>query len=172
VATRLAARLSPTGAGFEAAVAAAYALAALMLAGEAAVHIDQFASSYYAVRWIGPLFVANAVACLVVIAGLAYPRTRPLAALAGVAVSALALGGLAVSYGQGLFGWQEFGFDTPIALAVITELGAVIAASTALALSATVRTTHSGSRRPNHRWSRSTPEASHGAGDQPAGRDR
>jgi hypothetical protein len=150
VATRLAARLSPTNAGFQAAVAAAYALCALMLAGEAAVHIEQFASSYYAIRWIGPLFVANGVACLVVIAGLTHPRTRPLAALAGVAISALALGGLVVSYGQGLFGWQEFGFPTAIALAVITELGAVVAASTALALTATART----------------------PGDRPDGRDR
>jgi hypothetical protein len=49
-------------------VPAAYALGALMLAGEAAVHIQQFASSYYAIRWIGPLFIANAAAGLVVVA--------------------------------------------------------------------------------------------------------
>lgn len=124
-------RLTPVRAQ---ALAATYALGALLLAGEAAVHIQQFASGYHAIRWIGPLFVANAAACLVVIAGLGYSRTRPLAALAGVAISALALVSLAISYGQGLFGWQEFGFPTAIALAVIAEGGAVIVLSAALAL--------------------------------------
>ncbi|MDT7789535.1 MAG: hypothetical protein QOF58_7954 [Pseudonocardiales bacterium] len=56
-----------------------------------------------------------------------------IAALVGVAVAAGALGGLAVSYGRGLFGWQEVGFGTPIELAVITELGAVIVLVAALA---------------------------------------
>jgi len=37
-----------------------------------------------------------------------------------------------VSYGHGLFGWQEAGFPTPVALAVTTEVGAVILLSTAL----------------------------------------
>jgi hypothetical protein len=59
------------------------------------------------VRWIGPLFLANAAASMVTIIGLAYWRTRALAALAGVVISALALGSLVVSYGHGLFGWQE-----------------------------------------------------------------
>jgi hypothetical protein len=70
---------------------------------------------------------------VVVIVGLAFRRWHPLAALGGVAIAAGALGGLAVSYGQGLFGWQEVGFDTPIELAVITELGTVIALAAALA---------------------------------------
>ncbi len=73
-------------------------------------------------------------ACLVAIAGLAYPRTRQLAALAGVVFSAVALASLVVSYGQGLFGWQEFGFRTAIALAVIAEAGAEILLSVALTL--------------------------------------
>jgi hypothetical protein len=34
------------------------------------------------VRWIGPLFLANAAASIVTIAGLAYTRTRELAGLA------------------------------------------------------------------------------------------
>ena len=115
-------------------VPAAYALGALLLAGEAAVHVQQFAAQFYAVRWIGPLFVANAAACLVAIAGLAYPCTRLLTALAGVVISAVALASLVVSYGQGLFGRQEFGFRTAIALALIAEAGAVILLSGALGL--------------------------------------
>lgn len=66
------------------------------------------------------------------IAGLAYPRTRPLAALSGVLISALSLGSLVVSYGHGLFGWQEAGFRPSVALAVGTEVGAVILLSMAL----------------------------------------
>ncbi len=118
----------------DAAAPAAYALGALLLAGEAAVHVQQFVSEFHDVRWIGPLFLANAAALLVTIAGLTQPRTRRLAALAGIVISAIALGSLIVSYGQGLFGWQEAGFRTPVALAMITEAGAVILLATALTL--------------------------------------
>jgi hypothetical protein len=119
--------------GSSALILAAYALGALLLAGEAAVHIQQYASFIHDVRWIGPLFLANAAACVATIAGLAYPPTRQLAALAGIAISVLALGSLVVSYGHGLFGWQEVGWRTGVSLAVITEVGAVIVMSTALA---------------------------------------
>jgi hypothetical protein len=128
------ARLTRSTAASEAVVPAAYALGALLLAGEAAVHVQQYASIFHEVRWIGPLFLANAAASVTAIAGLAYPQTRRLAALAGVVISAVALASLVVSYGQGLFGWQEFGFRIPIALAVITEVGSVVLLSTALAV--------------------------------------
>jgi hypothetical protein len=118
----------------DAAAPAAYALGALLLAGEAIVHVQQYVAEFHDVRWIGPLFLANAVAVLVTIAGLTQARTRRLAALAGVVISAVALASLIVSYGTGLFGWQEGGFRTPVALAMITEAGAVILLATALAL--------------------------------------
>ena len=54
----------------------AYGLGALMLAGEAAVHVQQYFSIFHLVAWIGPLFLANAVASLGALAGLAHPRTR------------------------------------------------------------------------------------------------
>ena len=120
----------------DAAAAAAFALGALLLAGEGAVHVQQFFSEFHGVRWIGPLFLANAVAVVVTIAGMAQPHTRSLAALSGVVISAVALGSLIVSYGHGLFGWQEGGFRTPVALAMITEAGAVILLATALTLEA------------------------------------
>jgi hypothetical protein len=113
---------------------AAYALGGLALAGEGAVHVQQFVAEFHDVRWIGPLFLANAAAVLVAIAGLAWSRTRRLAALAGVVISAVALGSLVISYGNGLFGWQEAGFRTPVVLALITEAGAAILLATALAL--------------------------------------
>jgi hypothetical protein len=134
VATSTATGLPPSTPARVTAVPVAYALGALLLLGEAAVHVQQFASLFYAVRWIGPLFLANAVTSVAAIAGLAHPRTRQFAALAGIVISAVALGSLVVSYGQGLFGWQEVGFRTPVALAAITEVGALITLSTALAL--------------------------------------
>ena len=133
MATRAPARSSWAVGSREALGAAAYALGAVALAGEAVVHVQQYASLFHEVRWIGPLFLANAVASVVVIAGLVYGRTRDLAALAGIVVSALALGSLVVSYGHGLFGWQEAGFRTPVELAVIAELASVILLSAGLA---------------------------------------
>jgi hypothetical protein len=119
--------------GYEAVGITAYTLGGLLLAGEAAVHVQQYFWLFHSVPWIGPLFLANAAASVAAIAGLAYPRTRALAALAGVVISTVALGSLVVSYGGGLFGWQEAGFRTPVALATITEVGAAILLSTALA---------------------------------------
>ncbi len=115
---------------------ALYALGAVMLATEAAVHVQQFASLFHAVRWIGPLFLANAAACLLAAAALGIGRARPLAALAGITISASALAGLVLSYGNGLFGWTEAGWRTAIALAVVSELGAVVALAAGLAANA------------------------------------
>jgi hypothetical protein len=36
-----------------------YALGGVLLAGEAAVHVQQYLSLYHEVRWIGPLFLVN-----------------------------------------------------------------------------------------------------------------
>jgi hypothetical protein len=121
------------------AATAGYALGALALAAEAAVHIQQYAAIFNEVDWIGPLFLANAGASLAAVVGLAGRRTRPLAALAGVAISVVALGSLVVSYGQGLFGWHEGGFRTPIAVAVIAEVASALLLSVALAASARAR---------------------------------
>jgi hypothetical protein len=104
----------------------AYASGALLLAAVAAVHVQQFADLFYGVSWVGPLFIALAAGCVVVVAGLAYPPTRRVAGFAGVATSGLALGGLVVSYGHGLLGWQEVGFRTPIAVAVVSEVLAIV----------------------------------------------
>jgi hypothetical protein len=112
---------------------ALYALGAVMLAVEAAVHVQQFAAIFHAVRWIGPLFLANAVASVVAAAGLVYHRTRAVAALAGIVISASALGGLVLSYGTGLFGWMEGGWRTAIAIALASEVGAVLALAAGLA---------------------------------------
>jgi hypothetical protein len=114
----------------------AYATGAAALAGEGAVHVQQYVALVHPVPWIGPLFLANAAACAATIAGLALRPTRQLAALGGVVVSALALGGLVVSYGPGLLGWHEIGFRTSIAVAVISAVVAAIALTVALAVAA------------------------------------
>ena len=114
-------------------VPTAYGLGALALLGEGVVHVQQYIELFHGVSWIGPLFLVNAAACLVTIAGIAYPRTRALAALAGVVISAAALLSLIISYGTGLFGWQEVGFRAPIVLAASFEVGAVVLLSAALA---------------------------------------
>jgi hypothetical protein len=130
LARRSSATASPTVAGI------LYTLGGVLLAGEATVHVQQYTSLFYGVRWIGPLFLANAALSIAAVAGLAYAGTRLVAALSGVAISALSLGSLVVSYGHGLFGWQEAGFRTSVALAVITEVGAVILLALALAATA------------------------------------
>jgi hypothetical protein len=114
----------------------AYSTGAAALAAEAAVHIEQYVTLVQPVPWIGPLFLANAAACAATIVGLAFRPTRQLASLGGVVISALALGGLVVSYGPGLFGWHEVGFRTSIAVAVISAVVATIALTIALALAA------------------------------------
>jgi hypothetical protein len=112
----------------------AYATGAAALAGEGAVHVEEYVTLVHPVPWIGPLFLANAAACAAIIVGLAFRPTRQVASLGGVVVSALALGGLVVSYGPGLFGWREVGFRTSIAVAVITAVVATIALTLALAV--------------------------------------
>jgi hypothetical protein len=126
----------------EDAVHAAYLLGALALAGEAAVHVQQYAAFIHTVRWIGPMFLVDAAVCAVIVIGLLAPRTRVLAALAGVATSAVALASLVVSYGRGLFGWHEAGFRAPLAWAVVTETGAVLLLTSALAGAAFVQWRH------------------------------
>jgi hypothetical protein len=128
-----AARPLPAIAGGATVARVATGLGALLLAGEAAVHVQQYVSVFYAVRWIGPLFLANAATSLAAVAGLRSARTREIAAVAGVAISVIALASLVVSYGHGLFGWREGGFRSPVAIAVLTEAGAVIMLTLALA---------------------------------------
>jgi hypothetical protein len=106
---------------------------AMALAGEGIVHLQQYFALFHLVHWIGPLFLANAAACVVAIVGLIPRRTRRLAALAGVAISTVALGALILSYAVGLFGWMETGLRTPIAIAVAGEVGAAVVLGAALA---------------------------------------
>jgi hypothetical protein len=72
----------------------AYSAGAAALAGEGAVHVQQYVTIMHFVRWIGPLFLANAAACAATTIGLAFRPTRRLSALSGVVISTLTLAGL------------------------------------------------------------------------------
>jgi hypothetical protein len=91
VATSVTRRGPSAAARAETRVVLVYGLAAVALA-EAVVHVQQYLSLYRGVRWIGPLFLLDALGCVAVIAALAFARTRGLVAMVGVLVSALALG--------------------------------------------------------------------------------
>jgi hypothetical protein len=123
----------------QAVLALAYATGAAALAGVAVVHLQQYVAFMDQVRWVGPLFLANAATCVAIIIGLALRPTRHLAALGGVVVSVLTLAGLVVSYGPGFLGWREAGFRTAIAADVITTVVAVTALTVALAVAARPR---------------------------------
>lgn len=114
----------------------AYATGAAALAAVGAVHVTEYVTIMHLVRWIGPLFLANAAACVVTILGLAFRPTRQLAAFSGVAISGLTLAGLVLSYGRGLFGWHETGFRTSIAVDVLTAVIAMFALTGALTVAA------------------------------------
>jgi hypothetical protein len=61
---------------FRSLIVGAYTLGAVALAGEAAVHVQQYVSLLHGVRWIGPLFVLNAAVPIAAIAGLIFSPTR------------------------------------------------------------------------------------------------
>src|SRR5262245_56496790 len=105
---------APAVVAFSGVTVTAYLLGAVALAGEAAVHVQQYAVVMHGVRWLGPLFLLNAMVSIAAVVGLLFAPSRSLAAIAGVATSAVALAALIVSYGRGLFGWFETGFRTPV----------------------------------------------------------
>src|SRR5438270_12348309 len=75
---------------------AAAVFGAVMLVAEGAVHIQQYISLLHRVSWIGPLFLANAAASVVIAISLAFGRIRQIAAFAGVVTPVLALGSLVI----------------------------------------------------------------------------
>jgi hypothetical protein len=113
-------------------------LGAITLGGVGAVHLQQYVGAGYNVLpTIGPLFLLNAIAAGVVAVGLLMPLERLLSerlgnvavgllALAGVGIAAGALVALFISESQPLFGFQEYGYDTAIKIAIATEAATVL----------------------------------------------
>ena len=116
---------------------AALYLGALAVLATGIAHVQQFyADDYSSVPTIGTLFYLNFLAAVLIAAGLVAPlgriagrhapAIRAAFAVAGIALGALSLIALFVSESSGLFGFQEHGYRTPIALAIVFEAAAII----------------------------------------------
>jgi hypothetical protein len=112
-------------------------LGALAVLATGIAHVQQFyADDYSSVPTIGTLFYLNFVSAVLIAAGLVAPLGRIAGryagvirnafAVAGIALGALSLAALFVSESSGLFGFQEHGYRTPIALAIVFEVAAVV----------------------------------------------
>jgi hypothetical protein len=112
-------------------------LGALAVLATGIAHVQQFyADDYSSVPTIGTLFYLNFVSAVVIAAGLVAPlgriagryagTIRDAFAVAGIGLGALSLVALFVSESSGLFGFQEHGYRTPIALAIVFEVAAIV----------------------------------------------
>lgn len=111
------------------------AVALLVVGG---VHLQQYlGAGYNQIPTIGTLFLLNAIVAAVVAVGLLAPielavserraeRAVAVLAIAGVAIAAGALIALFISESSGLFGFTEFGYDTPILIAIASEVATVV----------------------------------------------
>ena len=98
--------------------------AAVLLSG--AVHLWLWwVDGFRDISWIGPLFLVNAVAGLVIaVAVLAWPHWLPALVAAGFGASTL--GAFLLSTTVGLFGIQEVFWGGPQVLAMVAELVAIV----------------------------------------------
>ena len=128
-------RLAPQGRATIARVALYLGALAVLATGIA--HVQQFyADDYSSVPTIGTLFYLNFVSAVVIAGGLVAPlgriagryagTVRDAFAVAGIGLGALSLIALFVSESSGLFGFQEHGYRTPIALAIVFEVAAIV----------------------------------------------
>lgn len=111
-------------------------LAALLLLGIGALHLQQYVAVYYRViPVIGPLFAANFALAIVLAAALAAPLGRIprlgralllLVALGGACFAAGTLIGLEISEFGTLFGFHEHGYRPAVSLSVAFEAATII----------------------------------------------
>lgn len=99
--------------------------ATLFLAG-GAVHLDLWQAAYRVIPYIGPLFLVNATASLLVAAAILI-RFNVAVLVAGVALAAGSLGALVLSRTIGVFGFMESGVSVEALATIAAELGAVVA---------------------------------------------
>jgi len=105
---------------------------AILAAG--AVHLQQYyGDEIRSVPTIGTLFLLNAIAAGVMGVGLLLPAERwfgerlvGLLALGAVAIAVGSLIALFIAETGTLFGFSEDGFETPIVIAIATEVAAVL----------------------------------------------
>ncbi len=106
------------------------ALAVLVLIG-GAIHLQQFLNGFSSIPVIGPMFLANALASVAVAILLVW-SDHVLWVIAGAAIAAGSLGALLISRGPGLFGYVSTTFGVAEAIAVISEVIALIVAAALL----------------------------------------
>ncbi len=101
-----------------------------------AVHLQQYADFIKDVPTIGELFLLTGLGAGIVCILLA-TRAHALGALTGIALSAGALVSLAISRyaGSGLFDYQEPTLRTPVTIAAIAEIAAILTLAAGLARS-------------------------------------
>ena len=116
---------------------------ALAVLGSGAVHLWLWwYDGFRELTWIGPLFLVNAIAGVVIaVAVVAWPHWIPAFLAAGFGASTL--GAFLISTTVGLFGIQEIFWGTPQVLAMISEVIALVGGVLLL-----VRTTGIRIRRP------------------------
>jgi hypothetical protein len=123
-------------------------LGALAVLATGIAHIQQFyADDYSSVPTIGTLFYLNFISAVLIAGGLVAPLGRlagryapPIRAafaVAGIALGASSLIAIFVSESNGLFGFQEHGYRTPIALAIAFEVAAIVFLAVFLAATGT-----------------------------------
>lgn len=108
---------------------------AALMAGSAVIHLGLWADSYRFIPAIGPLFLAQGIAGLVLALTVVGFR-RPVSFFAGAGYLAASIGGLLVSTQVGLFGFQD-SLDSPYARQslIFEAVGMlVLVAATALSL--------------------------------------
>jgi hypothetical protein len=112
-------------------------LGAFAILAIGAVHLQQYLTGYRSVPTIGTLFMLNAISAGIVAIGLLAPLgrfletrraelTSGLLAGAGLGIAVGSLLALFVSESSSLFGFSEAGYSTPIVLAIIAEVLAVV----------------------------------------------
>lgn len=111
-------------------------LGAVLILVVGIVHLQQYASFIKDVPTVGTLFILNAAGAGALVAMLALPRLRVLAALGGIGLCAGSLVSIVISMnGSGFFGYTEPTWRGPIVVAVVAEILAILALA-ALALGA------------------------------------
>ena len=112
-------------------------LGALAVLATGVVHIQQYyVADYSTIPTIGTLFFLNFVSAVVIAVGLLVPvrriagrysdAIRGVFAVGGIGLGVTSLVALFVSESSSLFGFAEFGYRTPIKLAIVAEVAAVV----------------------------------------------
>ncbi|WP_051471383.1 hypothetical protein [Patulibacter minatonensis] len=101
-------------------------LAAIAVGVGAWEHAHLYHDGYSSIRWIGPLFLVNAITSLIVI--LALIARRPVVfALGSLAISVGSIVAIVLTRnGDGLFGFRESGYDAAAGLTLGAEIAAVL----------------------------------------------